>query len=298
MAEHSNPFEPGTDRHAIWEMSVRRDIEAFVAGDWGAIEADFIAACFYGIDARGRDNPDAWVPGFASLGAYRDVWLTQSAEFVARVVDPAAALFDATILRDIEITGDVALLHKKFDGEAATRGGESIPLHWQTLYQCRRKAGGWRIQGFVGYLPLGTGRSAPAGRAPAKTVPHGAGQHTTAGPYSPVLNVRGENIVVISGQAAILRNGEIPSTDIREQSTLTLQNCRAQLASAGAELDDVFKVNVYLTDLADWPVFNEIYRQVMPDPRPVRTAVGVDLLPGLKVEVEMWAARDPSRVGP
>ena len=44
-------------------------------------------------------------------------------------------------------------------------------------------------------------------------------------------------------------------------------------------------------DLANWGAFNEVYRRLVPDPKPVRTAVGAALLPGFLVEVEMWAAR-------
>ena len=55
-------------------------------------------------------------------------------------------------------------------------------------------------------------------------------------------------------------------------------------------MDDVFKVNVFLTDLAEWPRFNAVYARIMPKPLPVRTAVGVGLLETFKVEIEMWAA--------
>ena len=135
------------------------------------------------------------------------------------------------------------------------------------------------------------GRPDPASRGgTAKSVPAGASQHVTAGPYSPVLRVRGSDLVVISGQAAIADDGSIPSQNLASQARLTLENCRKQLNSAGCGLSDVFKVNVYLSDLGDWPAFNVIYEEMMPPPRPVRTAVQAGLLPGLRVEVEMWAA--------
>ncbi len=63
------------------------------------------------------------------------------------------------------------------------------------------------------------------------------------------------------------------------------------MATAGCTFDNVFKVNVYLTDLSIWDRFNVVYRSMMPEPRPVRTAVGTKLLPGLLVEIEMWAAK-------
>ena len=292
---HDNPF-PASDphRHAIWEMLVVRDIEAFVQQDWASIETDFDAEAFFGIDARKRDNPDAWRAGFTSLSQYRDVWLEQARAF-APVEDREAiraGLFDATTLRDIEIDGDVAIAHKKFDGWLPLPGGGTERLLWQTLYVCRRRGDVWRIASFVGYLPSPMGTAGAPGRAPsAKVVPAGASQHVTAGPYSPVLRVDPRELVVISGQAAIDADGSVVGESVEEQTRATLANCEAQLASAGCTFADVFKVNVYLTDLADWEAFNRVYRDAMPAPRPVRTAVGTALLPGLLVEVEMWAAR-------
>lgn len=125
----------------------------------------------------------------------------------------------------------------------------------------------------------------------AKRRPGGAVQHATAGPYSPVLEVDARRIVVISGQVAVAPDGSTVGTTIQEQTRATLANCARLLAAAGCGLADVFKVNVYLRDLADWEAFNAIYRDLLPEPRPVRTAVQAVLLPGYLVEVEMWAAR-------
>ncbi|MEX3008489.1 RidA family protein [Hoeflea sp. TYP-13] len=116
-------------------------------------------------------------------------------------------------------------------------------------------------------------------------------QHTTAGPYSPVLEIKAGSLVVISGQVAIKDDGSLFAEDIEEQSRHTLMNCERQLAAADCGFADVFKVNVYLTDLKNWPAFNEVYRKVMPDPLPVRTAVQAALLENFLVEIEMWAAK-------
>ena len=236
----------------------------------------------------------------------RQAKITAEAEF-AEELEPA--LVRATTLRDIEIAGDLALIHKKFDGSVAKNDGGSIVLNWQTLYYCRRVNGRWKITGFTGYLPhpmgatvplpskleerrgvVESGTSSEASR-PAKAVPEGAGQHVTAGPYSPVLEVNPSRIVVISGQAAIDPDGIIIGDTIEAQARYTLENCRKQLETAGCTLADVFKANVYLTDLAEWGRFNVVYREIVPEPRPVRTAVGTKLLEGLLVEIEMWAVR-------
>lgn len=293
MSPYCNPFpEADTNRHAIWEMLVARDIEAFVQRDWHQIESDFLSDAFFGFDTRGRENPDSWRPTFPTLEHYREAWLAQ-AEHYAQLTNPDTlrrALQDATVLRDIDVVNEgVAVAHKKFDGWIELRDGRREDLRWQTLYHCRRHQDSWRIAGFIGYLPLLMGCH-KAGSA-AKQLPNTAAQHRTAGPYSPVLRVTPGNLVVISGQAAIDPDGEVVGNDLETQARHTLENCRAQLRSAGCTLADVFKVNVYLTDLEAWPAFNRIYAELMPEPRPVRTAVGTRLLPGLLVEVEMWAVQ-------
>jgi len=126
---------------------------------------------------------------------------------------------------------------------------------------------------------------------PLKRVPAGAVQHSTAGPYSPVLEVNAERLVVLSGQVAVDLDGSVIGTTIEEQAEAALANCERQLASAGCGFADVFKVNVYLTDLAEWARFNTVYELRMPSPRPVRTAVQAILLEGFRVEVEMWAVK-------
>ena len=130
-----------------------------------------------------------------------------------------------------------------------------------------------------------------AGNGPLKRVPPGATQHRTAGPYSPVLEVKADRLVVLSGQVAVDLQGQVVGTTIEEQAEAALANCRNQLASAGCTFADVFKVNVYLTDLSEWAPFNAIYEKAMPPPRPVRTAVQAILLSGFRVEIEMWAVK-------
>lgn len=122
-----------------------------------------------------------------------------------------------------------------------------------------------------------------------KRVPPEASQHVTAGPYSPVIEISGRRFVVTSGQAAIDSSGAVVGASLEEQTEHTIANCRCQLEAAGCGLEDVFKVTVYLTDLGRWADFNGVYERLMPEPRPVRTAVQVGLLPGLLVEIEMWA---------
>lgn len=134
----------------------------------------------------------------------------------------------------------------------------------------------------------------PANRNPAKTRPDGARQHKTAGPYSPVLEIDAHKLVVISGQVSVDLDGKVIGDSIEQQTMVTLDNCARQLAIARCSLADVFKANIYLSDLSLWERFNAVYAERMPEPRPVRTAVQAVLLPGFIVEIEMWAVKPGS----
>lgn len=166
----ANPFVADPDRREIWTMLVERDIDAFLAADWSMVDGDFLREVFVGLHAHGSGNPDSWRVAFPTLEAYRDEWLRQArATQATAFAEPLrAAIFRATNLRDIDIAGDVAVAHKKFDGTVRRADGGVDVLNWQTLYFCRRRAGRWRLTGFVGYMPYPMGRGgeapAPAGR--------------------------------------------------------------------------------------------------------------------------------------
>src|SRR4051812_212025 len=125
----------------------------------------------------------------------------------------------------------------------------------------------------------------------AKRVPAGAIQHSTAGPYSPVLEIQADRLFVISGQVANDLQGNIVGDTIEEQTRVTLANCRRQLETAGCTFDDVFKVNASLADINDWDRFNAVYIESFAEPRPARTTIGAKLLKTFLVEIEMWAAK-------
>lgn len=288
MTNYVNPFPDDPDRHAIWEMLVQRDITAFVHEDWSMVQEDFIAAEFMGIDAHKKRNPDFWTLKYPTLKSYENEWVRQAGLFKQSTDQSLAesALYAATQMRDIQINGSVAVAHKKFNGTVPGNDGREIQLLWQTLYRCRKVEGVWKITGFTGYLPY-TLEQANSN----EIINPNSGQHKTAGPYSPVLEINTNKLVVISGQAAIDPEGNVVGDTIEEQTKVTMENCRKQLQAAGVTLNDVFKVNVYLTDLDLWPRFNEVYKAYFDDPLPARAAVGVNLLMTLLVEIEMWAVK-------
>lgn len=285
---YHNPFSLDPDRSAIWEMLVERDTKAFVAGDWSQVEGDFLPDAFFAVDGRMRCNPDSWRLGLSSLEQYRASWEEQSEAMRDLVANLESGLYEATTLRDIEVADGRALAHKKLDAQMRRKDGNTLSFHWQTLYMCRKIGDRWKITGFIGYLPSPMD-GVVAG--PAKELPQRAGQHATAGPYSPVLVVRPGSLVVTSGQGALAPDGSVVGGTVEEQTRATLENCAQQLDAAGCSFRDVFKVNVYLAEVTDWDAFNRVYSKVLPAPLPARTTVGTCLLDGLLVEIEMWAVR-------
>lgn len=80
----------------------------------------------------------------------------------------------------------------------------------------------------------------------------------------------------------------LTQTQTQEQA---LTNLSAVLSAAGSSIDNVVKVNVFLTDMKDFAAMNGVYAKVFSaDPKPVRTCVAVHQLPlGTDVEIELTA---------
>ena len=105
------------------------------------------------------------------------------------------------------------------------------------------------------------------------------------GTYSQAVNVNGT--VYLSGQIALDPETMELVEGTREQIDRVFQNLRAVAEAAGGDLGQIVKLNVYLTDLGDFPVVNEVMSGYFNEPYPARAAVGVAALPkGTKVEVE------------
>ena len=105
------------------------------------------------------------------------------------------------------------------------------------------------------------------------------------GTYSQAVKVGGT--VYLSGQIALDPKTMALVEGTREQIDRAFQNLRAVAQAAGGELSQVVKLNVSLTDLADFPVVNEVMSEYFAEPYPARAAVGVAALPkGSQVEIE------------
>jgi len=109
------------------------------------------------------------------------------------------------------------------------------------------------------------------------------------GPYSQA--VRANGLVFVSGQLGLLPStGQFAGADFESQTRQALENMAAVLAAAGCGVRDIASVDVYVTDLANFKLFNAIYDAFMAGHRPARAAVQVAALPlGAVVEVKCVA---------
>jgi reactive intermediate/imine deaminase len=106
------------------------------------------------------------------------------------------------------------------------------------------------------------------------------------GTYSQAVKV--DNTVYLSGQIPLIPGKmELVSGDMAAQIRRVFDNLKAVAQAAGGELKHVVKLNVFLTDLANFPVVNEIMAEYFSQPYPARAAIGVASLPkGAAVEMD------------
>ncbi len=109
------------------------------------------------------------------------------------------------------------------------------------------------------------------------------------GPYSQAI--RSGDFIFCSGQIPLdPKSGQIVSDDVGAQTRRVLDNVSAVLRSEGVSLSDVLKTTIFLTDLGNFQIVNEIYGSYFNNQPPARSTVQVSALPkGAKVEIEVIA---------
>jgi len=124
-----------------------------------------------------------------------------------------------------------------------------------------------------------------------KQVPAVPGGVTPIGPYSTATEANG--LVVNSGQVAIdPATGSGVVGDVADQATRVMENLALVLSDLGLGFDDVAKTTIFLADMADFAVVNEIYGSYFTSEPPARATVQAAGLPaGFLVEIEAIAAR-------
>jgi 2-iminobutanoate/2-iminopropanoate deaminase len=112
-----------------------------------------------------------------------------------------------------------------------------------------------------------------------------------AGPYSQGISFN--SLIFTSGQIALdPKTNKLVSGGIKEQVRQVMSNLKAVLSAADSDLEKVIKTTVFLKDINDFSVFNEIYAEYFSGILPARSAFQVAALPlNAMVEVEMIAHR-------
>lgn len=109
------------------------------------------------------------------------------------------------------------------------------------------------------------------------------------GPYSQGIQANG--FLFTAGQVGFdPESGELVDGGIAEQTQRVLQNLHAILRAGGTDVAHVVKTTVFLVDMADFALMNEVYAEFFGDHRPARSTVAVASLPrGARVEIEAVA---------
>ena len=111
------------------------------------------------------------------------------------------------------------------------------------------------------------------------------------GPYSQA--VQAGNTIYVSGQLPIdPATGAFAGEDITAQTRQSLNNIKAILAEAGADMSNVVKTTVLLADIADFAAMNAVYAEFFTAPFPARAAFQAAALPkNALVEIECVAVK-------
>jgi 2-iminobutanoate/2-iminopropanoate deaminase len=100
------------------------------------------------------------------------------------------------------------------------------------------------------------------------------------------------NTLYVAGQEGPDSNGKLGDTDITQQTTNAIAAIKKVVETAGFQMTDIVSVTVYIADLKDVPQMNEVYKKLMPDPKPARATVQVaGLIGGAKIEISAIAVK-------
>ncbi|MBQ9292098.1 MAG: RidA family protein [Campylobacter sp.] len=108
------------------------------------------------------------------------------------------------------------------------------------------------------------------------------------GPYSQAIIANG--FLFTSGQIALKPDGSFVDGDIKAQTEQVLANLKAVLAACDTEVKNVVKTTIFLANMDDFAVVNEIYGATFSEHKPARSCVAVKMLPkGALIEIELIA---------
>jgi reactive intermediate/imine deaminase len=100
------------------------------------------------------------------------------------------------------------------------------------------------------------------------------------GPYSQAVVVPAGQIVFLSGQIGLVpETGDMVSEQFEPQVRQAFANMKAVIEASGGRLENIVKLTLFLTDLKQFPVANSIMAELIPEPFPARSTIGVSSLP-------------------
>jgi 2-iminobutanoate/2-iminopropanoate deaminase len=100
------------------------------------------------------------------------------------------------------------------------------------------------------------------------------------------------NTLYVAGQQGPDSHGKVTGTDITLQTTNAIAAVKKVVEEAGFQMTDIASVTVYVTDVNDVAKMNEVYKKLMPDPKPARATVQVAaLIGGAKIEISAIAVK-------
>lgn len=114
----------------------------------------------------------------------------------------------------------------------------------------------------------------------SKQIIQTAAAPAAVGPYSQAVAVTGGKTVYVSGQIGLdPQTGELVSDNFEAQVRQCFTNLTAVIEAAGGSLEQIVKLNLFLTDLSKFASVNAIMAEVIPQPYPARSTLGVASLP-------------------
>jgi len=111
------------------------------------------------------------------------------------------------------------------------------------------------------------------------------------GPYSQA--VAAGNLIFLSGQIALNpATGELVLDDIKTETKQVMENIKAVLTEAGVDFSSILKTTIFLKDMGNFPLVNEVYGSYFTDQFPARETVEVSGLPkNVNVEISVTAIK-------
>ena len=108
-------------------------------------------------------------------------------------------------------------------------------------------------------------------------------------PFSWAVKASGQMLFTAHGP--VRQDGSIDTGPIEQQARLTFANLQGAVQAAGGTMADVAQVLIYMTDVADMPAIDAVYREFFDAPYPNRSSMGVAglVVPGMKIEIVAYA---------